>query len=57
MVALLGNLIFAWTFTSASICAAVVLLTAAAAVIGFVGKGWTIVPFGRRFRPTCCCAC
>ncbi|MCJ7543039.1 MAG: hypothetical protein MUP47_00485, partial [Phycisphaerae bacterium] len=45
VVALLGNLIFGWTFTAAAVFAAVVLLTAAAGVMGFIGKGWTIVPF------------
>ncbi len=51
LVALLGNLIFGWTFTAAAIFAGMVLLTAAAAVIAFVGKGWTIVPFGTQIPP------
>ena len=51
LIALLGNLIFGWTFTAAAIFAAVVLLTAAAGVIAFIGKGWTIVPFGAEIPP------
>ncbi|MGA2266250.1 MAG: ABC transporter permease subunit [Phycisphaerae bacterium] len=46
LIAMLGNLLFGWTFTSAGVFASLLLLTLAAAVIGFVGKGWTIVPFG-----------
>jgi ABC-2 type transport system permease protein len=46
VIALLGNLLFGWTFTSATVFASMLLLTAAGAVIGFVGKGWKIVPFG-----------
>lgn len=51
LVALLGNLVFGWTFTAAAVFAAVVLLTAAAGVIGFIGKGWTIVPFATEIPP------
>ncbi len=46
LVAVAGNLIFNWTFTSASIWAAAVLLSASMGVIAFVGKGWVVVSFG-----------
>ncbi|HUS92890.1 MAG TPA: hypothetical protein VM695_13610 [Phycisphaerae bacterium] len=46
LTAMLGNLWFGWQFTSTGVRAAVVLLTAAMIAIGFVGKGWRIVPFG-----------
>ncbi|MBT3201221.1 MAG: hypothetical protein HN350_15075, partial [Phycisphaerales bacterium] len=46
-VALIGNLMFNWTFTSAIVWAETVLLSAAMAIIAFVGKGWTIVTFGQ----------
>jgi ABC-type transport system involved in multi-copper enzyme maturation permease subunit len=46
LIAMLGNLLFGWTFTSAAVCSGLILLTLAAGVIGLVGKGWQIVPFG-----------
>ena len=46
LVALAGNLMFAWTFTSAGVWSATVLMSAAMGIITFVGKGWQIVPFG-----------
>jgi ABC-type transport system involved in multi-copper enzyme maturation permease subunit len=49
--ALLGNYLFGWSFTSTAVFAATVLLSAAMGVISFVGKGWTIVPFGQDIRP------
>ena len=46
LVALAGNLMYDWTFTSASIWALTVLLSVSMTVIAFVGKGWRIVSFG-----------
>jgi ABC-type transport system involved in multi-copper enzyme maturation permease subunit len=51
VIAMLGNLLFGWTFTAAVVFGSVILLTAAAGVIGFVGKGWVIVPFGTEIPP------
>ena len=47
LVALAGNLMFDWTFTSASIWSLTVLLSVSTGVIAFVGKGWVIVSFGQ----------
>jgi len=47
LVALLGNLMYDWAFTSASIWAVTVLLSVSMAVIAFVGKEWRIVSFGQ----------
>ena len=47
IVALVGNLMFNWTFTSASVWALAALLSICTFVVAFVGKGWTIVPFGQ----------
>jgi len=46
LAALAGNYFFAWPFVSSAVYAAAILFTAAGGVIGFVGKGWTIIPFG-----------
>lgn len=46
LVTMLGNLWFAWPFTSTAVCAGSVLMTIAMIVVGFVGKGWTLIPFG-----------
>jgi hypothetical protein len=51
LTALLGNLLFGWSFAAAGIVAGLVLLTAAGGVIGFIGKGWVIVPFGYEIAP------
>ena len=51
LTALLGNLLFGWSFAAAAITAGVVLLTVAGGVISFVGKGWTIIPFGYEISP------
>jgi ABC-2 type transport system permease protein len=51
IIALVGNLMFNWTFTSASIWSATVLLSASMGVIAFVGKGWVIVSFGQGIEP------
>lgn len=47
LVGLLGNLWFAWPFISAQVWSAVVSLSIAMGLIAFIGKGWTIVPFGQ----------
>ncbi len=49
-VALGGNYLFGWTFTSATVMLLLATLTLAALTIGFVGKGWQIVPFGTDLR-------
>lgn len=49
-VALGGNYLFGWTFTSATVLLLLVTLTLAALTIGFVGKGWQIVSFGTDLR-------
>jgi len=46
LVTMLGNLWFGWPFTSMAVCAGAVLMTIAIIVIGFVGKDWTLIPFG-----------
>jgi len=51
LAAFAGNYLFAWPFTSAAVRAGGVLLTAAMVVIAFVGKEWTIVPFGQDIDP------
>jgi hypothetical protein len=47
LVTMMGNLWFAWPFTSTAVWAGAVLMTVAMIVIGFVGKGWVLVPFGQ----------
>lgn len=47
LVTMLGNRWFAWPFTSTAVYAGSVLLTVAMVVIGFVGKGWTLISFGQ----------
>ncbi len=51
LIAAGGNLLFGWTFTSAAVVSGLILLTLAAGVIGFVGKGWELVPFGAEIPP------
>jgi ABC-2 type transport system permease protein len=51
LIAMLGNLWFGWQFTSAGVWSAMILLTAAMAAIAVVGKGWTLVPFGKGIPP------
>ena len=46
VVGALGNLWFGWPFISAQVWSAVVCLSVAMGLIGFIGKGWTIIPFG-----------
>ena len=49
--ALVGNIVFGWTFTSAVVWCALALLSMAVGVVMFVGKGWKIVEFGHDIRP------
>jgi len=51
LMAMVGNLLFGWTFTSAGIFLAAVLLTLAGGAIAVVGKGWQVVPFGQGIPP------
>ncbi len=47
LVGALGNLWFGWPFISAQVRSAAVSLSIAMGLIAFIGKGWTIVPFGQ----------
>ena len=51
LIALLGNLFFGWTFTSAAVGSGFVLLSVAMLAIGFVDKGWKLVPPSATFGP------
>ncbi len=46
IVAITGNLMFDWTFMSASVWALTALASIAMGVIAFIGKGWVLVNFG-----------
>lgn len=46
-----GNYFFGWHFTSACVWSGLIFLSAAAGVIGFIGKGWVVVPFGTGISP------
>jgi len=46
ILAVIGNLLYNWTFTSAVVWAAAILMGAAMGTISFVGKQWVIVSFG-----------
>lgn len=48
--ALVGNYLFGWSFTSASITLAALLFTVAMGVVSVVGEKWVIVPFGAGIR-------
>lgn len=45
-VAVAGNVMFGWPFTSAFVYSMTATLSIAAAVIAVVGEGWHIIPFG-----------
>ncbi len=47
IVALVGNFMFSWHFASAVTWTQTILMTVALGAITFVGKGWTLVPFGQ----------
>ena len=47
LTSLLGNRWFGWQFTSTGVWAGALLLSVAMLIIGFVGKGWRVVPFGQ----------
>ncbi len=51
LVALAGNLMFNWTFTSAWVWSALVLFTLTMGLLTIVGKGWAIIPFGEGLSP------
>ncbi|MBS3733344.1 MAG: hypothetical protein KGY99_00260 [Phycisphaerae bacterium] len=51
LVSVGGNLLFNWTFTSVSVAIAAVLLSLVVGVVGFVGKGWQVIPFGEGIDP------
>jgi len=47
VLALVGNFVFGWHFTSAVTWIQTILMTAALGSITFIGKGWMLVPFGQ----------
>ena len=47
VIALGGNYVFGWTFTSAMVWSMTICLSAAMAAIAVIGKGWTFIPFGQ----------
>lgn len=51
LTAVFCNYFFNWQFTSSAIAMAVILFTAAMGVIAFLGKTWTIIPFGQGIAP------
>ncbi|MHC4983157.1 MAG: ABC transporter permease subunit [Planctomycetota bacterium] len=51
LTALGGNLLFGWTFTSAGVWSALVLMSIGMGAISVIGKGWKIVPFGQDISP------
>ena len=51
VIALAGNWMFDWSFPSAWLWAALVLLTVAMGLISFIGKEWAAVTFGEGIRP------
>lgn len=46
-----ANYLFGWNFTGTTVLLSLVLMTLAMLVISVVGKGWVLVPFGRRINP------
>jgi ABC-2 type transport system permease protein len=51
LLATFGNYTFGWGFISTTVISLGVFLTAAVAIIAFVGKGWTYIPFSETFGP------
>jgi len=51
VVALAGNYVFGWQFTSSGVWTAALLLTLAMGSLVFVGKGWRVVPPGYDVKP------
>lgn len=51
LIALAGNLMFSWTFTSAGVWTGTILLSLAMGIIAFVGKKWKVIPFGQDIGP------
>jgi len=50
-VALAGNVMFGWTFASTAVFAALILMSLAGGLIGFIGKFWRLAPFGTGISP------
>ena len=50
LTALGGNFLFGWSFVSAATWSAMGLLSLAMGLIAFIGKEWTLVPFGQDIR-------
>ena len=50
VVAVAGNVLFNWTFTSAFVYSVTATLSVAMALVAFIGKGWEIIPFGEGLR-------
>ena len=46
-IAVAGNVLFAWTFTSTVVITLALCLSTAMGLITFVDKGWAIIPFGQ----------
>lgn len=51
ILATAGNIFFGWSYTSTWVWSLTATLTVAMTVIGFVGKGWKIIPFGQGIDP------
>ncbi len=51
LTALLGNLLFNWSFISTGVWGGLVFISIAMGLISFIGKGWLIVPFGTDINP------
>ncbi len=51
-LAVLGNYLFGWTFTTAAIWLQVIFMTLAMGLIGFLGKQWQVIPFGEGLDPS-----
>jgi ABC-2 type transport system permease protein len=50
-VAIAGNFMFGWTFTTAVTWLQVIFMTLAMGAIAVIGKGWTLIPFGQGIEP------
>ncbi len=51
LTAMIGNLLFGWTFTSSGVFSALAYFTLAALLVAFIGKGWQVVPPGYDTPP------
>ncbi len=50
LIAMAGNYLFSWTFTSTAVFSATICMTISMLLIAFIGKGWRIVEFGFQLR-------